>query len=362
MRLPMTRLSGNLMWTRDGTVWATWKITPQRYGLRPLKDKQDTAALHRALLRSLGGEALLLGLAVSEEPAAVVERQIKGINLEQCPRWQAEAAATLDVLDEMQLGDRAHWLAVPLKGTWRDAPRAGFEEFRQSFGLPPVPPSASEVERLRTAARRVGELIPPAFKARPAHPAEQVWIFAHAQCRGMMEELPPTGDLERSMWVSKAGAAVPEPVLDEGSNSDRERRASLDALASRVLKVSDPHAADLGQPPSYQCLMAVKDTPSGGMTFPGSELMTIPDQVGVDADWAIRLRCISREAVVRKNRSAMRNITDQHRQREDDMARGADVPDGAPTSTSRTKRRRRRDPSRAFTQPASPMRSADSTR
>ena len=60
MRLPMTRLSGNLMWTRDGTVWATWKITPQRYGLRPLKDKQDTAALHRALLRSLGGEALLL--------------------------------------------------------------------------------------------------------------------------------------------------------------------------------------------------------------------------------------------------------------------------------------------------------------
>lgn len=331
MRLPMTRLSGNLMWTRNGAVWATWKITPQRYGLRPLKDKQDVATHHRALLRALGGEALMMGLAVTEDPIAVIQRQIKDVDLERCPRWHAEAVATQDVLEEMELGDRTMWLSVPLKGHWADAFRAGFEEFRSGLGLPTTPPADGQVQRAREAARRVADLLPPAFKPVPAHPAEQVWIYAHAQCRGMIEGMP-SDDLGRSMWVSKTGAAVPEPHLDEGARADTQKKVSVDALTSRVLKVTDPHAADLGQPPSYQCLMAVKDTPPGGMTFPGAEMLTIPDQVGIDADWAIRLRCNSRESVIRKNRNAMRNITDQRHQREDDMARGADDVDSAENS------------------------------
>ena len=85
MRSPTRTLAGNLRWTRSGTVWADWLLRPIPYGFRPDKDKRDVRALHQALFRALPGESLLLGVCAGLDPAAVVERMLDGIELDQCP-------------------------------------------------------------------------------------------------------------------------------------------------------------------------------------------------------------------------------------------------------------------------------------
>jgi hypothetical protein len=108
-------MAGHLMWSRGGTVWATWRVQPLAYGFRPDKDKHSARAAHQALLRSLPGEAVLLGTCAALDPATVVSRMIEGIPLEHCPEWADECEATLETLDELALGQRTFWLSVPLK-------------------------------------------------------------------------------------------------------------------------------------------------------------------------------------------------------------------------------------------------------
>lgn len=327
MRQPISALTSNLMWTRSGQVWATWRITPQRYGLRPVDEKRGVALLHRYLMRSLGGEAMLMGLGVEEDPMSVVQRQVKGINLEACPRWAQEAHATLEVLEDLPMGSRSCWLSIPLETARSAQVSASLNQLRETIGLPAARPSSKDVERYQRLADEVERLIPVAFRPRGAHPAEHVWIYAHAMRRGMVDN-PPEDDLERSMLVSKSGAAVPEPLLDEGARTD-EAGGKVEAMRSRVLKVTDPRSEDLGQQPSYQCMLALADVPSEGLTFPGSEILSLPDQVGIETDWVIRTRVTDRAEVVKRNRRAMNQILDQYDQRSDDEARGTDEVDSA---------------------------------
>ena len=303
MRQPISSLTSNLMWTRDGQVWAMWRMEPLRYGLRPVDEKKGVALHHRYLMRSVGGESMLMGLGVQEDPMSVVQRMIRGVNLDACPRWAAEADATLAVLDDLPLGERSHWFAVPLESGRNARAQASLNQVRERVGLPVVRPSQKEIDRYQRMADEVERLIPAAFQPRKAHPAEFVWVYSHAMRRGMLDN-PPEDDLGRAMLVSKSGAAVPEPHLDEGCRTDAEG-GRVDAMRSRVLKVTDIRAADLGQSPSYQCLLALADVPSEGLVFPGSELLTLPDETGIEADWVIRARVTSRAEVVKRNRRAI---------------------------------------------------------
>lgn len=337
MRSPAHTLAGHLLWTRNGTVWATWRLEPVAYGFRSRKDKETVRAWHQALIRALPGESVLLGLCADVDPVAVVSRMIEGVDLVDAPAWAAECEATLDTLEEIHPTQRTFWLSVPLgsAGGWdwlRKPLRAAEANVRDVLGMPRGGVGPGEIGRRLTQAEQVARAIPAVFAPQPATAAQQVWIVAHSQQRGVVEdlELPEADDELAAELVLRSGSALPEPLLDEGGQSDLDHRAlrRWNPLTRRFVKVAQPHAPT---PPaaSYQTLLALAAVPEAGMVWPGSEFIGRIDESGIDVDWAIRLGVNSSDKVLAKNRRALVNLNEQFRQREGELSHGLNTLDRA---------------------------------
>lgn len=335
MRTPTRSMAANLRWTRSGTVWADWILTGLPYGLRPTKDKHAVRSLHQALFRALPGESLLLGVSSGLDPAAVVAKMLDGVDLEECPEWVAECEATLDSLDLIGPGQRTYWLSVPL-GTDRPSDRAveplkaATSDLRDRLGLPRAPIPAGDVERRLAQAARIAESIPGPFYPAPATAAQMVWLHQHAIRRGLFQDLDLPGDGENDvaaqLLVPKSSAALGEPLLDEGGQSDVDAKARLNPVNRRYLKVTDTAAVGDAEA-SYQALMVIADVPDGGMVFPGSEVIGRIDESGVDVDWAMRLTIRSSAAVASQNQRALRNLNEQYGQRQGEVSHGLNMLD-----------------------------------
>ena len=336
MRIPTRAMAGNLRWTRSGAVWADWILTGLPYGLRPLKDKHAVRSLHQALFRALPGESLLLGLCSGLDPSVVVEKMLEGVDLDQCPEWVAECEATLDSLDAIGPGQRIYWLSVPLgvdkQGDRAMEPmRAAMSDMRDRLGLPRAPVDPSDVTRRMAQAARVAEGIPRPFKPAPATPAQMVWLHEHNLRRGLFQDLDVPGvgsdDVAGALLTPKSGAALSEPILDEGGQSDLDGSLSKFAPSKRrYLKMVD--AGSVQDPEaSYQSMMVVSDVPDGGMVFPGSEFIGRIDESGMDVDWAVRLSVRSSATVDSQNRRALRNLNEQYDQRSGEVSHGLNMLD-----------------------------------
>jgi hypothetical protein len=193
--------------------------------------------------------------------------------------------------------------------------------------MPRARPSQARIQARLAQAALIERAIPAVFEPRPVNVAEQVWLAAHQQRRGLVD-MPaphPQDSTSAALLAPRSGVALPEPVLDEGGQGDVDRAGwkRINPLSRRYLKVTDPRAsADMDQPPSYQCLMAVADMPAGGMTFPGSEYLSALDRCGVDVDWAVRIRVNNRDKVLKRTRKAVRNLNDQYDQRDGQASTG----------------------------------------
>lgn len=322
-KTPATDLAGPLTWTRGGTVWCTWRLTPLAYN-RPVKDKIVAANLHRSLVRVLSGEGLLHSMIVPKDGASLVDSMMTGIDLSQTPGWAAECEATLDVLEQLPLGERFHWLSLPLsnlgQARWSAPTRAAVANAFETAGLGRPRPAQEEIRSRMGQVAALQEILPAPFRAAPVSVAEQVWIHTHAQHRGMAElPLPGISDQE----LLSTAAAMTEPIMDPGARTDERPPSRADLMGQRVLKVIDPSGADIhGLPPSYQCMLAMAEPPAGGLAFPGSELFAQLDACGLDVDWAVRLRVNSRRDVLARNRTAARRINDQYDQRSGEISSG----------------------------------------
>jgi hypothetical protein len=318
MRIPAASFAGHLMWTRTGTIWATWRLQglPHGYGTEELRHL--VLGQHQALFQSLRGEALLIGLCASTDPVDIVDKMLDGVDIRTMPAWAEECALTLDSLEEIALGERAYWLSIPLSaGSWRTrsraAWRAGFEQFREQLALPRIVPSPGEVAAAISAAQELENRIPTDFHARPATVAEQVWMALHAQHRGLdTDDAVPDSDSDNGIAevpATQLPTAMPNPWLDEGGQSDlspAELKRFL-PFNRRYLKVQSPHS----DAPSYQVMQAVVGGPKGGWLMPGVEWISRVEQYELDVDWAIRLTVTSADAVKRRNKRAEEQLLDQ---------------------------------------------------
>lgn len=340
MRSPARNLAGNLMWTHHGTVWAIWRLQALPYGYRATEDKLVARALHKALIRALPGESLLLGVCAGMDPTAVVEKMIQGIDLANCPDWAIECEATLDTLDEIGVGQRVFWLAKPLPsgvGKLAEPFKAATAGFFDLLGVPRGGPSQEEVTRRLEQAAEIAETIPQVFRPTPATEAQMIWLHLHAQQRGLFADmgLPEArGDVADQLLTPRSGSAMLEPILDEGGQSDLDRRElrswdPLRILGNRFVKVIQPHIPGAEPIASYQALTAVVDVPEAGMIFPGSEFIGRIDETGIEVDWAVRLNVRSSEQVASKNRKALVNLNEQYSQREGELTTGQNTLDRA---------------------------------
>lgn len=319
---PATRTAENLMWTRHGTVYAMWRLQGMRYaGSR--EDKRQVVAAHTALARAIGGEATLVSVIMPENPTTIVERMIEDVDLDECPLWVEEAEHTLDAFEDLPVGERLFWLCIPLanRGSQRltEPLRALTHTGRERLDLPPAELRQEEIEERLTQARKVEELIPGPFKARRVGAAEHVWLWNHHARRGQVDVPLPSSDTTQTsgeLLGGDSGASFTPALLDEGAQEDEGLPSRVDLMGQRVLKTTDVAGYDLGLESSYQVLMAVADTPAGGIRFPGSEWLMRLDEYGIDVDWVISMRVNSREKVLAKNRSAVRRLNDQYSQRE----------------------------------------------
>lgn len=323
MRIPATAMTQNLMLTRTGTWWATWRLSPLAYGYSPIKEKRRVKAHHQALFQALRGEALLLGLTADLDPASVVEQMMAGVDMDNAPAWVEEVGATLDLLETIPLGMRAFWLAVPLAsssplGYAKDSIASATTDLRDRLMLPRQLPSARTIQSVAARAAEIERAIPSVFQPVPASAAEQIWIMIHSQQRGIgADTTVPTSTVsgELTEEIIHTGSALPAPWLDEGGTSDHKVTSTerLNPFKRRYLKVGSTSEAE-----SYQVLQAITGVPHGGVVFPGVEWLSFLDRLPIDADWALRLTIISAEQAKNRNRKAETSLKEQYKQREGD--------------------------------------------
>lgn len=334
MRMPATAMTKNLMWTRSGVVWATWRLQPARIGDRQViypfasrKEQEAVKAHHQALYQGLRGEALMLGLCAEIDPVEVVQRMLDGVDIAHAHEWADEAERTLDALEQIQLGTRAFWLSVPLAATSlhdRFATHlfAAESGLRDVFAMRRRMPDDAAIERALTAAKQIEDKIPDAFRPTPATPAEQVWIAVHCQQRGLLADTTPTppspessdgariGERERAEFTLPA--SIPAPTLDEGGQADVSKAGRFAPFRRRFLKVE----TDLWGEASYQVMQRLAATPKGGWVSPGVEWMSFTDQLPLDVDWAQRITVTPAADVRRRNKRAETSLRDQYDQQD----------------------------------------------
>lgn len=315
MRVPIRYLTGNLAWSATGIPWAIWRVRPVSYTHATLRARQDLHAATTAVLKRLTGEPLLLSLCAQTDPSDVAARMITDIDLDACPGWAETTDAALDLLCELDLSERTHWLAVPLPKTsqrdsWRAAAAAALTSVTDALGLPPAPVTAADVAAAQAAATRITSQLGGLPELLPATPAEVLWIFTHTLHRGLAEPLLSSishndeshlqarlhGQVLRGPHLASLGQAC----LTEGGCDDAKRPV----LRRRWLRV------ETGTGTGYQAFLALAEMPSS-FAFPGSEFLAGIDGFPFPVDWAARLKIVPNAEAESRSRRKARELAAQ---------------------------------------------------
>ncbi|MFG2845946.1 ATP-binding protein [Kitasatospora sp. NPDC048296] len=216
MRVAIRHISGHLLWSTTGTVWAVWRVTP--IGSRYASDleRQDVLRRVTSLVRSLSGTVRLYSLCARVEPREVAERIAADVDLEANPGTRESAAAAAFMLEDFPMHRRTLWLALPLQAPGRaaqltQASGSLWASFGEQAGLPAAPVPVSEVQLFRGVARQVEAGFGGGLQIRPARAAEIVWMHQHAVHRGQKEPLLTEAENGRR-WEGKiVGAHLRSP-------------------------------------------------------------------------------------------------------------------------------------------------------
>ncbi|PPF32627.1 ATP-binding protein [Pseudoclavibacter sp. AY1H1] len=322
MRIPIIALADNLLWTRSGVVWAVWRLQGVEYRYTSSKKQQQALMAHQALLRALRGEALLYSVCSDRDPVSVVERMLEGVDVAEHPQWAEEVVLTLDQLAGMQIGERSFWIAVPLAvndpvNRVRGAAYSAESSLRDSLALPRRFPSTSTLEKARKSAHLIGQSLPFPFRPRAATPAETAWLFGHAQQRGLgVDGAVPSAGSPLDEVSFQRPTVIPEPLLDEGAQSDTSSLGRINPFKRRYVKVTSA----LTEEPSYQALLALTGGPKGGWSTPGVEWLAKLDEFPFAVDWSLRLQISSGKVVQQRNKKAVNELNDQMKQQDGDQS------------------------------------------
>ncbi|WP_331727385.1 ATP-binding protein (plasmid) [Kitasatospora sp. NBC_00374] len=209
-------ISGHLLWSTAGPVWAVWRVTPVGSRYASELERQEVLRRVTSLVRSLSGNARLYSLCARVEPSEVFDQVAADIDLDANPGTRESAIAAAEMVQDYAMHRRTLWLALPLQAPGRAAQltQAGgslWATLGEQVGLPVAPVPISEVQLYRGVARQIEAGFGGGLQLRQARPAEIVWIHQHAVHRGQAEPLLTEAEHSRRFAGKVVGAQLRSP-------------------------------------------------------------------------------------------------------------------------------------------------------
>lgn len=318
LRIPIRHLYGNLLWTTAGSVWAAWRVQPVSYAHAGPRARDDLLAATTAIVKRLTGEPMLLSLCCRTNAADVVEQMIAGVELEANPGWIEVADSTLDWLGELELGERTHWLLLPLPAerprlalrTIADAALTGLTD---SLGLRPPGVTAEDVAAYQAKAERLAAQFAGMPRLRAATPAEVLWIYAHTLQRGTAEPAPADVAGGSARLVNGRLRGPSFAYFDEARFTEGGGDTGGSVLRRRWLQVETEHGT------GHQAFLTLAEMPTA-FTFPGSEFFAHLDGFGFPVDYCVRLKIVPGSEAESKSRRKARELVAQVEEYDADTA------------------------------------------
>jgi AAA-like domain len=313
MRLPMRAITGHLVWGRDGSVWAVYRVESFAYAHLSARDKLALHGKLRGLLMGLPAASRLLSVCRRLDPGVIVDRMIDGVDLARSPVWAGIAEQTLELLSEVELFERRNYLAVKLPDQgvdgWRSALGAAVSSFTEGL-LPAAPIPAREIElRARQAATVEAKL--GSLNLERAAAGELRWLYARALRRGVFEpyldeswepQVRVLGEGMQARVATPSLASLGDAIVKEGGYPEDPGRPRH----RRYLRVETPHGV------AYQTYLVVAEMPRD-FTFPGGNgewfhhLNAFPYPV----DWCVFLTSVPNQTAQARSRKQQRELANQ---------------------------------------------------
>ncbi|MFD9124164.1 ATP-binding protein [Kitasatospora sp. NPDC059571] len=216
MRVAIRHISGHLVWSTSGAVWAFWRITPVGSRYASALERQDVLGRVTSLIRSLSGSVRIYSLCAQVDAREIAMRTLEGIDPAEHPGAEESAAAAFEMLAGTEMHRRTLWLAVPLQAPGRAAQLSQargsmWATFGEQAGMPIAPVPLAEVQLYRGVARQVEAGFGGGLGIRAARPAEIVWMHQHAVHRGQAEPLLSDAEASRTRGGRIVGAQLRSP-------------------------------------------------------------------------------------------------------------------------------------------------------
>lgn len=309
MKFPARQIVGNLVWTREGTVWALWRVSPSCYPYLSTTEKLQLHRATRTALLALPAESMLLSLCQRVDPYEVADAMIGDVDLDAHPAWRRVVRRTIDMLDETTPFQRVHFVAVqlPTDGGKKNAAaalgaaRSGVGE---TFGLPPAPVRQGEVATRQRQAQMLGSQLAGVLDLRPATAGEIRWIYARAPRRGLDEPfLDSTWEPTTRVMGSGPDARLAGPSLASlGDGKFKEGGVAEDPNRPRhrrYLRIETEAGV------AFTAVLAISDMPHSFRFPDGAEWFFAADAAPFPVDWCARIRSVpNRDAQLKARRQA----------------------------------------------------------
>ncbi|SLF48209.1 ATP-binding protein [Mycobacteroides abscessus] len=312
---PPEKVDGNIVFTKGG-VYAEFILDGQPVVMRPFNVHKRAAQLIRNLGRNLPSGAALRGLLVADDQRQI-KRNMVGSHIHnkrwiaQCRNWDATIAAPSQAIRSGYTGPvrPRYWLTVPVDAGTAGRTTAGQGKRLWDWVSGKDKDSDTSLHHYRTVARKIAQALPNEFNVTAATPAQIHWHRRHRGSLGVVHEpMPPTGVGPATLTAADFGRLA----FDEGNNAHRPWwRPSL----RPVVRVYNPDRPE--EPASYQTFLTVEHFPATGIDFPRAAYLNALLNVQTEAviEWTQHLNVRTPDAAKEINKTFLKNINDQDRQR-----------------------------------------------
>ena len=315
MKPPARAVVGDLVWSADQGVWAIWRLDPIAYPHTAAADKLAVHARIRGLLMSLPAESMLLSVCERVDPWDIAQGMSDGVDLRAHPAWREVCETTALWLHDAPLHRRRYYVAALLpspKQPWQQDVRDALAGLTGSWGLPPRPVPAREVDVRRRQADELRARLSAHLPLRPVTTGEVCWLYARALQREIDESPldasweplrdPDRPEGRRGRRHPGALAHLTDAIVKEGGYPDDDDRPRH----RRYVRVDNAGGT------AFQTVLALADMPHR-FTFPGGngEWLYHADEVGFPIDWCVRVRAVPNLDAQSKVRRKQRDLIGQ---------------------------------------------------